>query len=101
MKIENDQITEFKKYLISEERSEGTIEKYLRDVRKFAEWLETQDLFFSLSKEAAAAWKQSLLEQHYKPVTVNSMIAALNSFFRCINRTECMGQVSENPETDL
>ena len=48
MKIENDQITEFKKYLISEERSEGTIEKYLRDVRKFAEWLETQDLFFSL-----------------------------------------------------
>ena len=90
MKIENDQITEFKKYLISEERSEGTIEKYLRDVRKFAEWLETQDLFFSLSKEAAAAWKQSLLEKHYKPVTVNSMIAALKTFLRCINRTECM-----------
>ena len=34
---END-IEEFLRYLVMEERAEMTIEKYVRDVRRFTEW---------------------------------------------------------------
>ena len=84
-------LSEYEAHLINEERSSGTIEKYLRDVRRFYLWLQAQtgtegqaddvDGPF-VTKEMAAAWKQSLLEKGYQPVTVNSMLAALNGFFR-------------------
>ena len=34
----NKKIEAFREYLISEEKSENTIEKYMRDVRAFREW---------------------------------------------------------------
>lgn len=38
-KIIRDRVELFAEYLRREERSMGTIEKYLRDVRQFAAWL--------------------------------------------------------------
>ena len=35
-----EQITAFERYLNCEERSRGTVEKYLRDVRQFTAWLD-------------------------------------------------------------
>lgn len=71
-------ITAFARYLHTEERSAGTIEKYLRDVRAFACWMEGR----AVAKEDAALWKAHLLGLGYAPVTINSMLAAVNSFFR-------------------
>lgn len=71
-------IAEFKAYLKRLERSEGTIEKYLRDLKLFCRWADGREI----TQELAAEWKQSLLEDGRLPVTVNSMIAALNAFFR-------------------
>ena len=34
-----DYITAYSQYLRTEERSSGTIEKYLRDIRAFSQWL--------------------------------------------------------------
>ena len=65
-------------YLRSEEHAPGTIEKYLRDVRSFAAWLEER----TVTKDLAAAWKEHLVSTNHAPATVNSMLAAINSLFR-------------------
>lgn len=65
--------------------SEGTVEKYARDVRVFAAWLGGREV----TKERAAAWRDALVHQGYAPVTVNSMLAALNAFFRFMNWHDC------------
>ena len=83
--IEAGTICSYGKMLAAEEKSAGTIEKYLRDVRAFASWLGGR----ALNKEETAGWKQHLLAQGYTPVTVNSMLSALNRFFHFIGRDEC------------
>lgn len=85
MKLTARKITAFSLALEREERSVGTIEKYVRDVRSFAVWLGGR----SVSKDRVAAWKDHLLEEGYAPVTINSMLAALNRFFRFSNREDC------------
>lgn len=71
------QLMAFKQYLHAEERSAGTIDKYVRDVRSFVIWLRGRPV----TTEAAADWKMHLLENGYRPATVNSMLAAVNRFF--------------------
>ena len=78
------QLTGFERHLRLEEREPGTIEKYLRDIRAFAVWLEEKPL----DKEAAVAWKEHLLASGYAPSTINSMLVALNRFFRFKHRDE-------------
>lgn len=68
----------FYEYLIEEERSSGTIEKYIRDVRLLQSWLGSEPV----TKENAARWKQELLQSGRAPSTVNSMLAAANTYFR-------------------
>ena len=60
-----------------------SIEKYRRDVRAFAAWLDDLDL------EAASAWREYLLERGYAPVTINSMLSAVNRFLRFLGREDC------------
>ena len=73
------------RYLHVEERSPGTIEKYLQDVRAFARWLDGRPA----SKELVTGWKEHLISQGYAPVTINSMLAALNGLFRFLGWDEC------------
>ena len=72
------QIGAFQQYLREEERSPGTVRKYLRDVEAFFRWLDGRPV----TREAAAAWKEHLLTTGHAAVTVNSMLAALNGLFR-------------------
>ena len=64
--------------LLADERSAGTLEKYRRDLKAFSRWLDGR----IVTKEIAADWKTHLLNSGYAPRTINSMLAALNSFFR-------------------
>ena len=82
--ITGKQLTGFERHLRLEEREPGTIEKYLRDIRAFAVWLAEKPL----DKEAAVAWKEHLLASGYAPSTINSMLVALNRFFRFQRRDE-------------
>ena len=84
-KVNTEQIAAFGRHLQIEERSAGTIEKYLRDVRAFAAWLDGAPV----SREKAAAWRDSLLDRGYAPVTVNSMIAAVNQLFTFLGWEDC------------
>lgn len=71
------QAAAYEVHLRREERAAGTVEKYLRDLRAFARWLGGRPV----TQEAVAAWKDSLCGRGYAPVTVNSMLAALNGCF--------------------
>lgn len=80
-----EQIALYSQYLRAEERSPGTIEKYLRDIRDFTRWLGGTPV----TKELAAGGKERLCDQGYAPATINSMLAALNGLFRFLGWGEC------------
>lgn len=72
-------------HLREEEKSRITIEKYLRDVRSFARYLGGQ----YITKDAVITYKQQLLNQGYALRSVNSMLAAVNSFLTFCGLTDC------------
>jgi integrase/recombinase XerD len=74
--ITNELIQKFKCYLINEEKSTSTIEKYIRDIRVFMEWCKG----IELNKSVVLEYKQDIVEK-YAPASVNSILSSLNSFF--------------------
>ena len=86
MTMEEEMIL-YERYLKEEERSRATVEKYVRDVRKFEDYLHRCG-GEGLDKESVLEYKQYLRE-HYKTTSVNSMLAAVNSFLEYIDRGEC------------
>ena len=74
--ITNTKIQDYSDYLLREEKSTATYEKYLRDIRRF--WLFAGDR--PVTKELVVAWKKTLVEQGYAVRSVNSMLASVNSF---------------------
>ena len=78
-------IEEFKQHLVSEEKSANTIEKYLRDVRAFADFLAGREV----TKEIAVAYKQKLVDDGYAIKSVNSMLASINSLFSFFGWLDC------------
>ncbi len=75
--ITKERTDEFRNYLKLEEKSDNTIEKYMRDIKAFRQYAGTQPV----TKELAIAYKEKLLADEYAVRSVNSMIASLNSFF--------------------
>ena len=69
-------IAEFKEHLILEERSEITVEKYIRDVKAFAKYTQNS----AITKETVIAYKK-YLQENYAVRSVNSMLASINSLF--------------------
>lgn len=75
---------QFKAYLIQEEKSELTVEKYLRDVRKFLLWLGSEQL----DKSRVLRYKAELVER-YAVASVNSVLSSINSYLTFIDRPDC------------
>ena len=76
--ITREQINTYCASMLADERAAGTVAKYRRDVTAFARWLGRRPV----SKENSTGWKAHLLNRGYAPRTINSMLAAVNSFFR-------------------
>ncbi len=70
--------------LREDERSAATIEKYIRDVRHFAEYAAQQ----SVCKALVLEYKECLAKE-YALSSANSMLAALNTFFRVVGWDDC------------
>lgn len=85
MKMLTEKIDAFAEHLLREEKSDATLEKYLRDVRRFREYAQDREL----CKELVAAWKKSLMEQGYAVRSVNSMLASINSLLRFLGLESC------------
>ena len=75
--LTSNQIAAFAAYLKSEEKSENTIEKYIRDVRAFTTYMGNAEI----TKEAVIAYKNKLLSEGYAVRSINSMVASINSLF--------------------
>lgn len=78
-------IEDFFCYLKSEEKSQNTMEKYLRDVRAFAMYLNGAEVI----KETIIVYKGKLLSENYAARSVNSILASLNSLFSFLGWTDC------------
>ena len=69
-------ISDFKEHLIFEERSTATVEKYIRDVKAFAAFVNGAEV----TKEVVIEYKKHLQES-YAVRSVNSMLASINGLF--------------------
>ena len=75
-KITEKLIKNFRNYLINEEKSDATLEKYIRDISALLAWLCGR----GVDKQTVLEYKAYLVE-NYQPASVNSVISSLNSFF--------------------
>lgn len=80
--VTQQQIKKFRKLLSQNEKSKNTIEKYVRDILKFQEFMAGENV----TKNKVLAYKSHL--EHcgkYKTSSINSFLAALNCFCRCMS----------------
>ncbi len=99
-----EELEEYKTYLIELEKGKATIEKYLRDIRTFHAWLgENREV----TKERVMEYKQ-YLKEHYKVSSTNSMLVALNLYFRyrgwnecCVKGIKCQLQMFAGSQREL
>lgn len=75
----------FQQYLIREEKSTATQEKYLRDVRVFWAYAGGQ----RITKELVVRYKQYLQKTGYAVRSINSMLASLNSLLGFLGWQDC------------
>lgn len=75
----------FQQYLIREEKSTATQEKYLRDVRVFWAYAGGQ----RITKELVVRYKQYLQKNGYAVRSINSMLASLNSLLGFLGWQDC------------
>lgn len=74
--ITDETIMGFEQYLYEDEKSDNTIEKYMRDIRFFRQWLGGREI----DKSIVIQYKKELCEK-YLPASVNSILSSLNSLF--------------------
>ena len=75
----------FAQHLRREEKSEATIEKYLRDAAVFMGFAGQREI----TKELVIAFKQHLVSQGYAVRSVNSMLASVNSLLAFLGLNDC------------
>lgn len=102
-KITNELIIKFREYMINEEKSQATIEKYIRDITAFMEWLKGREV----CKSEVIEYKNFIIES-YAPASANSMLSSINSFFMYMEWYNCkvktfkiQKQIFANKEKEL
>ena len=75
--LNQEKLRQFEDYLVCEERSNATIEKYLHDMRTFYEFVGNREVVKSIVLD----YKNALISSH-AVTSANSMLAAINVFFR-------------------
>lgn len=83
--ITKEAIDSFRISLAEEEKSRATIEKYMRDLKIFSGFLDGR----RITKEIVIQYKEYLIKK-YKPSSVNSMLAAINCFFKGMGWYDCV-----------
>ncbi|WP_409969844.1 tyrosine-type recombinase/integrase [Bengtsoniella intestinalis] len=96
-------LNQYEIYLRQEERSQNTIQKYLRDLRTFLVFTDGQEL----SKLMVLSFKEHLITT-YAPASVNSMLAAVNGFLEWlgfpqykVKQLKIQREIFSKPEKEL
>ena len=76
-------IEEFAAFLRDQERSDGTIQKYVHDLTALSAFLDGRPV----SKGLLLEWKEILIGK-YAPASVNAMLAAVNRFLSFCGRSD-------------
>lgn len=84
--LNEESFERFRRELIEEEKSDATIEKYLRDLNTFSSFMGQEK---AICKENVIRYKNYLVE-HYAVTSVNSMLAAINCFFKRMGWYDCL-----------
>ncbi|MBQ8603734.1 MAG: tyrosine-type recombinase/integrase [Oscillospiraceae bacterium] len=84
-KITEEMVRKYKYYLVSEEKSPVTIEKYIRDIKFFMLYAGQKNI----TKDIVIGYKAYLFESEYKPRSINSMIASINGLFEWRGWIDC------------
>lgn len=77
-------LQDYRIYLESQEKSPNTIEKYIRDVKRFLNHIGT----LNPKREVVLNYKNEL-EQHYLLTSANSMLMAVNHYLKYRGLTDC------------
>lgn len=85
-RMSEGEIEFFREKLAEEERSRATIEKYIRDVKAFWQYAGSGP---GVCKETVISYKNYLMER-YAAASVNSMLAAVNCFFKRLGWYDCV-----------
>ena len=85
-KMEHESIQKFKEYLVEQERSAATVEKYGHALERFCQHLSAGS---GVDKVRVIQYKE-LLAQQFAPASVNATLAALNGFFRFVGWPDCV-----------
>ena len=84
MKLTDGIINEFKEYLIDNDKSAYTVEKYIRDVMKFKDFAGDCEKV----KETAGEYKNYLVRKGYSVRSINSMLSSVNALFEYLDRND-------------
>lgn len=84
-KLSESIIGGFKEHLVLEEKSDHTIEKYLRDVKLFAAFVGQN----KIDKETVIGYKKHLIDGNYAVRSINSMLASINSLLGWMGMADC------------
>ena len=85
LRITEARLHAFARQLEEEERSCATVEKYMRSIRQFVQWLNGQPV----TKAAVGAWKDTLLQRGQASATVNAKLTALDRFLMLQGWSHC------------
>lgn len=83
-KLTVELINKFRNYLVNEEKSQATLEKYIRDITAFMVWLKGR----AVDKTTVIEYKNTIIES-YAPASANSMLSSINSFFVYMEWYDC------------
>ena len=75
----------YREYLICQEKSTYTIEKYLRDAATFMSFLAGREI----RKELCLEYKQQLIDLGYSVCSINSMLASVNNLLDFLGLPLC------------
>lgn len=83
--LNEKKMQQFKEHLIREEKSQKTIEKYLRDLGVFCRYAAGAQI----TKGLTVAYKKYLQEEGKAVSSINSMLASVNSFLEFAGWQDC------------
>ncbi len=86
--ITSAEVRLFREDLAARERSAHTIRRYVRDVAAYARFLGGREA----AAEETGLFKRRLLEEGYKPSSVNTILESLFAFFKFMGWADCRTQ---------